>query len=267
MDKYLTRPIKALITQFPEVGAILDEYEVGCVFCGVGSCLLKDIIEVHNLSEEEARVVMARISKVIYPDRDVEVPRIARKTGNRTEALKYSPPMKLLVDEHVLIKRFIALIPELLKIIDVESSEDRQLLLEGVDFIRSYADKFHHAKEEDILFKYFDETQQIIRAMLDDHDKGRAHAGSVVEAVEERDRDKVVEHLAAYGKLLSEHIKKEDEILYPWMDRDLTTTQVGDLFSRFAEADRAGGQEVTEKYGRFVAKVEEVMGNRKEKAR
>lgn len=267
MDTYLNMPIKEVITRFPEVGAILDENEIGCVPCAVGSCLLKDIIDVHDLSEEEEQVIMARISKVIYPDREVKVPKTARKTGSRTEALKYSPPMRLLVDEHVLIKRFIALIPELLKIVDVESGEDRQFLLDGVDFIRSYADKFHHAKEEDILFKYFDEDQPIIRVMLDDHDRGRAHARGVVEAVEERDRDMIVEHLSAYGELLSEHIKKEDEILYPWMDRDFATTQVGDLFSRFQEVDRAGGQEVTEKYARFVAQVEEIIRKRRESAR
>jgi hemerythrin-like domain-containing protein len=266
IEAYLNMPIKDVITLVPEVGEILDEHEVGCVSCGVGSCLLKDIIEVHNLSEEEEHVVMGRIAKAIYPDTDMKVPKTARKTGTRTNALKYSPPMRLLVDEHLLIKRFIALIPELLKIVDVESSADRQLLLEVVDFIRSYADQFHHAKEEDILFKYFDETQQIIKAMLDDHDKGRAHARGVAEAVERRDRGKVVEHLTAYGELLSHHIMKEDEILYPWMDRNLATTQVGDLFSRFQEADRANGQEIADKYHRLVAHVEETIRTRKESA-
>ncbi len=66
--------------------------------------------------------------------------------------------MKKLVDEHVLIKRWIALISEVVKNLDVESEEGRQLILDGIDMILSYADKFHHVKEEDILFKYFDEN-------------------------------------------------------------------------------------------------------------
>ena len=28
-----------------------------------------------------------------------------------------------------------------------------QFYLDGVDFIRNYADRFHHAKEEDVLFE------------------------------------------------------------------------------------------------------------------
>jgi len=37
--------------------------------------------------------------------------------------------------------------------------------LDGVDFIRSYADKYHHAREEEILFKYFDEDMAILKVM------------------------------------------------------------------------------------------------------
>ena len=32
---------------------------------------------------------------------------------------------------------------------------------EGIDFVRGYADRFHHAKEEDILFDYADKFQQV----------------------------------------------------------------------------------------------------------
>ena len=53
MEHYLNTPIKEIISKFPKIGEILEEYEIGCVPCNVGSCLLKDIIEVHNLSEEE----------------------------------------------------------------------------------------------------------------------------------------------------------------------------------------------------------------------
>ncbi len=59
--------------------------------------------------------------------------------------------MKKLVYEHDLIKRWIALIPEVIKNLEVESEEDRQLILDGVDFILSYADKYHHAKMGPII--------------------------------------------------------------------------------------------------------------------
>ncbi len=79
---------------------------------------------------------------------------------------------------------------------------------------------------------------------------------AVAEALEKKDKAKVVEHLNAYKELLTEHIKKEDEILYPWIDRGLSTTQVGELFSRFNAADNLHGKETPERYEKFVSELE-----------
>jgi len=111
-----------------------------------------------------------------------------------------------------------------------------------VDFIRSYADRFHHAKEEDILFACFDPGLDILKAMHEDHDRGRAHVRGVVEALEQGDREGVAAHLAGYAGVLSEHIKKEDEILYPWMDRNLSVRQVGELFARVSSRWTSGSR-------------------------
>lgn len=257
MESYLNAPIKEVISKFPGVGKILEEYEIGCVPCSVGSCLLKDIIEIHNLSEEDEQIVMARITKVIYPDRDIQIPKIDRKAKDRLKEIKYSPPMKKLVDEHVLIKRWIVLIPKVLENLDIAAEEDIKILQDGIDFIRSYADKFHHAKEEDILFKYFDENLDILKTMLDDHTKARSHVKAIIEALEKKDGKEIIGHLNAYRELLTEHIKKEDEILYPWLDRNLSVTHVGELYSKFNNVDEISGNGMSERCEQFVYKLEE----------
>ncbi len=256
MEEYLNKSIKELINQFPEVGNILNEYNIGCAPCNVGSCLLKDIVEIHNLPPEEERELMARIAKVIYPDREVKIPEIKRKGEAKPKEISYSPPIKKLVNEHVLIKRWVAMIPELIDNLDVASEQGRQLVIAGIDFIRSYADKYHHAKEEEILFKYFDEDLDIIKTMCEDHEKARAHVRAMLEALDKRDKEAVSEHLNAYQELLSEHVKKEDEILYPWMDRNLSITQIGELFSKFNGKDEEFGD--APKIGEeFINKLEE----------
>ena len=63
-------------------------------------------------------------------------------------------------------------------------------------------------------------------------------------------------HLAGYAGVLSEHIKKEDEILYPWMDRNLSVRQVGELFARFLAVDERFAEE-RKKYESFVDRLEE----------
>ena len=256
MEAYLNKGIKAIIDQFPEVGNILDEYGIGCAPCNVGTCLLKDIVEIHSLPADKEQEMMSKISGVIYPDREIELPKIKREKEDVSKEISYSPPMKRLVDEHILIKRWVALIPKVLKDLDIESEDGTQLILDGVDFIRSYADKYHHGKEEDILFKYFDEDLEIIQVMHEDHEQARAHVRAIIEALDRKDRDTISENLRKYGEILKEHIKKEDKILYPWMDRNLTVSQVGELFSKFNEADDSIGYS-PEKYLTFIEGLDE----------
>jgi hemerythrin-like domain-containing protein len=130
------------------------------------------------------------------------------------------------------------------------------MILDAVDFIRFYADKYHHAKEEEILFKYFDEDLDILKVMHQDHQQARSHVKAILEALERHDKAVIAKHLSAYGELLKEHIKKEDEILYPWMDKNLSITQIGELFSKFNETDEQIGYSPS-KYEAFVKKLDD----------
>ena len=255
MEAYLNKGIKEVIDQYPAVEQILDEYGIGCGPCSVGVCLLKDIVDIHNLPAEQEQELMHKIAAIIYPGQDIKIPESETKAPAVKKEVKYSPPMKKLVDEHVLIKRWIALIPAVVENLDLESETGRQLIVDGIDMIRSYADRYHHAKEEDILFKYFDENSEILQVMYADHTTGRGHVKAMLEALERKDKTTLGQHLMAYRKLLTEHIKKEDEILYPWMDRNLSTNQVGELFSKFNQVDQQMGFS-SEKYEQFVAKIE-----------
>ena len=51
------KAIQDVITEHPHIGAILNRFEIGCVTCKVGICLLKDVVSIHGLSkEDEARI-------------------------------------------------------------------------------------------------------------------------------------------------------------------------------------------------------------------
>ena len=168
--------------------------------------------------------------------------------------------MQDLVDEHKIIKRWLALIPKIVKKLDLSLEADREIIKTGIELIKNYADKLHHAKEEEILFDYFDRNVEIVKSMYADHDKARGYVKNATEGLESRDLQKVSENLLAYKALLEEHIKKEDEILYPWMDRGLSTYQVGEMFSRFADADQKYFG-VEEKYSKFVCELEKKEGS------
>jgi hemerythrin-like domain-containing protein len=203
--------------------------------------------------------MFAKIAALVFPGQEVELPRLPREeAAGASAAYEYSPPIQKLVDEHVVIKRVVALIPRIVETADLEAEAGRRLVLDAVDFISSYADHYHHAKEEEILFTYFDEDLEILRVIRQDHEAGRAHVRAVREAVEGKDAAAAREHLEAYRELLNEHIKKEDEILYPWIDRQLTDDEVGRLFSQFAEVERQFG-EAPAAHEAFVARLEQEL--------
>ena len=41
-----------VLKEHPTIGEILVKYEIGCVTCGVGVCLLKDVVAIHALGAE-----------------------------------------------------------------------------------------------------------------------------------------------------------------------------------------------------------------------
>ncbi len=49
--------INVTIEKHPRIGEILQKYEIGCVTCGVGICLVKDVVSIHALGDEvEAKI-------------------------------------------------------------------------------------------------------------------------------------------------------------------------------------------------------------------
>ena len=47
------KAIQDVMVNYPEIGEILNRYEIGCVTCKVGICLLKDVVAIHGLSKED----------------------------------------------------------------------------------------------------------------------------------------------------------------------------------------------------------------------
>ena len=63
------RAIQDVISQYPEVGDILARYDIGCVTCKVGICLLKDVVSIHGLSKEEEAKIEAEINDYLENQR------------------------------------------------------------------------------------------------------------------------------------------------------------------------------------------------------
>jgi len=51
------KAIQDVMQAYPGIGDILARYDIGCVTCKVGICLLKDVVSIHGLTpEDEAKI-------------------------------------------------------------------------------------------------------------------------------------------------------------------------------------------------------------------
>ena len=147
----------------------------------------------------------------------------------------------LMVDEHMYIKRMLEVIRKacvgILNGNDINYDDFEQM----IDFVRSYADKHHHGKEEKILFnRMVDEiggaAEKLVKfGMLVEHDLGRLHMKELEESllrVKGGDIDSRVDVIAnavSYTHLLYRHIDKEDNVAYPFARRSLSDETIKNI--------------------------------------
>ena len=120
---------------------------------------------------------------------------------------------------------------------------DKEFFEKTADFIVNYADKSHHAREEEILFPELkkDDVQMHcdpVPQMLYEHDEGRLFVKGLIEGLENVDVGAVVKNAMAYVSLIREHIYKEDNILYPMADEALSDEAQKSMLVQFDEAEK-----------------------------
>ncbi len=179
----------------------------------------------------------------------------------------YEDVTMVMVVEHRLILRMITLVEKNSELVDEGKFSDWQFFLDAVDFIRGYADRFHHAKEEDTLFTALiangmPEKNSPIEAMHIAHDQGRAFVRGMAEAAtkalagEPGQEAAIVENARGYAALLREHIHTEDNILYPLAERTLPADVRPAMIEAYNEAEKAVPEGFIDRYTNMVKEYE-----------
>lgn len=174
----------------------------------------------------------------------------------------------VLVEEHALILRMIGLLEKNAPETAAGRYMNWQFYLDGVDFIRNYSDRFHHAKEEDVLFKALVDNgmpreHSPVAAMLMEHDQGRSFVRAMESAVLEAQSGRsdkyqvIAENALAYAALLRDHIDKEDNILYPLSERVIPDSMRPEILNGYQTAEAQAAPEFREQYQCIVERYEQ----------
>ncbi len=170
-------------------------------------------------------------------------------------------PVGQLMIEHRLIERMVNLLNEELTQIRENDSVNTDFLTVAVDFIRTYADRTHHGKEEDILFRELakkpltPEHQKIMRELVAEHVTARQVTTRLANArynYVRGDKEAIKDILASLKELVGfypVHIEKEDKhFFYPTLAY-FSSQEQNDMLQEFKEFDR---QLIHKKYENLV---------------
>ena len=166
-----------------------------------------------------------------------------------------------LMVEHRLIERMLSVIKDALVQIESSHRVDPVFVDTAVDFIRIYADRTHHGKEEEILFRDLDkrplsaEDRRVMNELIEDHVFGRKITKALVDANSRyRNGDEIAlaeiaEKLQTLVEFYPKHIEKEDKVFFPAARAYLTDSEDQAMLAEYWEFDR---KMIHEKYEALV---------------
>lgn len=181
--------------------------------------------------------------------------------------------IQIMKEEHTYIKRMLKVLRKACLNILEGQSVDYQLFTDSVDFIRNYADKYHHSKEEDVLFKKMQEeinnpdTLSAVQGMFIEHDFGRLFIFNLVKAVDKvqngdaEAKVDIIGNTIPYTDLLARHIDKEDNALYDFGVKALSEQIVHEINKISKDIDdKPENIKQIQRYTNLVADLERRVG-------
>lgn len=169
-------------------------------------------------------------------------------------------PTEDLIHEHNAIKIMLNIMSKIAENIQAGKSFDIKNIGQIVDFLKTFADKCHHGKEETALFPALvlagiPNENGPIGVMLHEHTIGRGYIKEISDAVEKNNTDPIsskqilAKGLINYVNLLQNHIQKEENVLFPMANKVLTEKKQNEIFEQFEKIEEdVVGHGVHEQY-------------------
>lgn len=155
------------------------------------------------------------------------------------------------------------------KMMESDSRDSENMLRyygEVVYFLKIFADKCHHGKEENFLFVELTRSGVPnqggpVGVMLQEHRLGREYIAAMSSALESKNLDAFKAAAVQYRDLLVNHIAKENNALFVMADQLLDEAKQAELYEKFENHEETVvGHGVHEELHAMIHRWEEEFG-------
>ncbi len=147
---------------------------------------------------------------------------------------------KDLINEHKAIQIALNIMEKMQERLEKNGEANYKDIIDLLEFLKEFADKCHHGKEEGFLFPALEKAgvkkeSGPIGVMLMEHSKGRDFIIKMQENILNNPVNKTGFIMAAseYVRLMRAHIEKENTVLFPMIDSRMSASEQKELFENF----------------------------------
>lgn len=172
--------------------------------------------------------------------------------------------------DHLVIQQVVAGMSAVAELIDSGKQVDASVLADLVQFLRVFADQCHHEKEDQYLFpllatKANVSTRRELESLEREHRSAKQLVAQLAKVAVAYVHDpavvryRVIDLLQQLVELYPAHIWKEDFLVFPLAQQNLSITEQQDLQEKFEDVEREVGEDVHAGFEMLAKKLEAVV--------
>ena len=174
-------------------------------------------------------------------------------------------PIGPLMKEHRLIEKMIQLMKQEIEKMKKFTKANPLFIDIAVDFIRTYADRTHHGKEEDILFRDLEKKElspnhtKIMEELVEEHIWARNTVAKLVDTKNQYLKgniellNDIINHLTELTEFYPKHIEKEDKHFFIPVMKYFTKEEQDKMLQEFWDFDKTL---IHEKYEKVIQNLQ-----------
>jgi len=168
-------------------------------------------------------------------------------------------------------RRVLQILQNAANCLDTGKPVSKETFCEIIDVINGYTHKCHQGKEDTVLFPFLKnvrggEKKDFLGQLLMEHVSARDAIRNLTGAVNyiyqgKKSKKKIIKIARAYIKFMDKHIRMEEKVLFPWMNKVMTRDEQMILIKNFEAMEKEDIEAgVHEKYTVMIERLEDQLG-------